>query len=216
MDQEPKNLFEIDDETGVIRSKRPLDREKFNSFTVRLAVKNDFQTSRGAQSAEGGYLSQAPLINALLMHGTRHQSAEFFKPLVCVSAWRRWNDEGRSSSQKQPEVNFQGAFMSVMGDILKCFKPDDCDVTLNLEANILHVSPVRFRAHVVSRYCSPSSSGLDGKEKKPVRDKVSGIVITFICFDCVFLCAAESLCTVAQRRETGESNHNRDRGPGSK
>lgn len=35
VDQEPKNLFEIDDKTGVIRSKRPLDREKYNSFTVR-------------------------------------------------------------------------------------------------------------------------------------------------------------------------------------
>ncbi|KAF0043107.1 hypothetical protein F2P81_004444 [Scophthalmus maximus] len=33
VDQEPKNLFEIDDKTGVIRSKRPLDREKHNSFT---------------------------------------------------------------------------------------------------------------------------------------------------------------------------------------
>lgn len=35
VDQEPKNLFEIDDKTGVIRSKRPLDREKYNSFTVK-------------------------------------------------------------------------------------------------------------------------------------------------------------------------------------
>ncbi len=34
VDQEPKNLFEIDDKTGVIRSKQPLDREKYNSFTV--------------------------------------------------------------------------------------------------------------------------------------------------------------------------------------
>lgn len=55
MDQEPKNLFEIDDKTGVIRSKRPLDREKYNSFTVRLGG-NDFQTSREAQSAEAGLL----------------------------------------------------------------------------------------------------------------------------------------------------------------
>lgn len=43
MDQEPKNLFEIDDKTGVIRSKQPLDREKYNSFTVRL--KNELQKS---------------------------------------------------------------------------------------------------------------------------------------------------------------------------
>uniref|UniRef100_A0A7N6BYR9 Cadherin domain-containing protein n=1 Tax=Anabas testudineus TaxID=64144 RepID=A0A7N6BYR9_ANATE len=35
VDQEPKNLFEIDDQTGVIRSKRPLDREKHNSFTLK-------------------------------------------------------------------------------------------------------------------------------------------------------------------------------------
>lgn len=34
MDQEPKNLFEIDDKLGVIRSKQPLDREKHSSFTV--------------------------------------------------------------------------------------------------------------------------------------------------------------------------------------
>lgn len=34
VDQDPKNLFEIDDKTGVIRSKRPLDRERYNSFTV--------------------------------------------------------------------------------------------------------------------------------------------------------------------------------------
>jgi len=35
VDQEPKNLFEIDDKTGIIRSKRPLDREKYNSFTLK-------------------------------------------------------------------------------------------------------------------------------------------------------------------------------------
>lgn len=35
VDQEPKNLFEIDDKKGVIRSKQPLDREKHRSFTVR-------------------------------------------------------------------------------------------------------------------------------------------------------------------------------------
>ncbi|XP_076594161.1 cadherin-15 [Chaetodon auriga] len=35
VDQEPKNLFEIDDKTGVIRSKRPLDREKYNTFTLK-------------------------------------------------------------------------------------------------------------------------------------------------------------------------------------
>ncbi|XP_068192407.1 cadherin-15 [Antennarius striatus] len=35
VDQEPKNLFEIDDKTGVIRSKKPLDREKYNSFTLK-------------------------------------------------------------------------------------------------------------------------------------------------------------------------------------
>ncbi|XP_047436799.1 cadherin-15 [Mugil cephalus] len=34
VDKEPKNLFEIDDKTGVIRSKRPLDREKHSSFTL--------------------------------------------------------------------------------------------------------------------------------------------------------------------------------------
>lgn len=56
VDQDPKNLFEIDDKTGVIRSKRPLDREKYNSFTVRPGGKNEFQTSREAQSAEAGYL----------------------------------------------------------------------------------------------------------------------------------------------------------------
>ncbi|KAM7424279.1 hypothetical protein PAMA_000559 [Pampus argenteus] len=35
VDQDPKNLFEIDDKTGIIRSKRPLDREKYNSFTLK-------------------------------------------------------------------------------------------------------------------------------------------------------------------------------------
>ncbi|XP_008308154.2 cadherin-15 [Cynoglossus semilaevis] len=35
VDQEPKNLFEIDDKTGVIRSKQPLDREKHKSFTLK-------------------------------------------------------------------------------------------------------------------------------------------------------------------------------------
>ncbi|KAM9408657.1 cadherin-15 isoform 2-T2 [Pholidichthys leucotaenia] len=35
VDQEPKNLFEIDDKTGWIRSKRPLDREKHSSFTLK-------------------------------------------------------------------------------------------------------------------------------------------------------------------------------------
>ncbi|XP_070821839.1 cadherin-15 [Chaetodon trifascialis] len=35
VDQEPKNLFEIDDKTGVIRSKRPLDREKYSTFTLK-------------------------------------------------------------------------------------------------------------------------------------------------------------------------------------
>uniref|UniRef100_A0A3Q3K7B2 Cadherin domain-containing protein n=1 Tax=Monopterus albus TaxID=43700 RepID=A0A3Q3K7B2_MONAL len=35
VDQEPKNLFEIDDRTGIIRSKRPLDREKYSSFALK-------------------------------------------------------------------------------------------------------------------------------------------------------------------------------------
>ncbi|XP_068598354.1 cadherin-15 [Brachionichthys hirsutus] len=35
VDQEPKDLFEIDDKTGVIRSKKPLDREKYNYFTLK-------------------------------------------------------------------------------------------------------------------------------------------------------------------------------------
>ncbi|XP_057687502.1 cadherin-15 [Corythoichthys intestinalis] len=35
VDQAPKNFFEIDDKTGVIRSKRPLDREKYNTFTLK-------------------------------------------------------------------------------------------------------------------------------------------------------------------------------------
>uniref|UniRef100_A0A147AY32 Cadherin-15 n=1 Tax=Fundulus heteroclitus TaxID=8078 RepID=A0A147AY32_FUNHE len=35
VDQEPKNLFEIDDKTGWIRSKRPLDRERHRSFTLK-------------------------------------------------------------------------------------------------------------------------------------------------------------------------------------
>lgn len=35
VDQEPKNLFEIDDKTGTIRSKQPLDREKHTSFTLK-------------------------------------------------------------------------------------------------------------------------------------------------------------------------------------
>ncbi|XP_061526112.1 cadherin-15 [Phycodurus eques] len=35
VDQAPKNFFEIDDKTGVIRSKCPLDREKYKSFTLK-------------------------------------------------------------------------------------------------------------------------------------------------------------------------------------
>lgn len=35
VDQDPKDLFEIDDVTGVIRSKRPLDREKHTHFTLK-------------------------------------------------------------------------------------------------------------------------------------------------------------------------------------
>ncbi|XP_054626807.1 cadherin-15 isoform X2 [Dunckerocampus dactyliophorus] len=35
VDQAPKNFFEIDDKTGMIRSKRPLDREKYSSFTLK-------------------------------------------------------------------------------------------------------------------------------------------------------------------------------------
>lgn len=36
VDQDPKDLFEIDDKTGWIRSMIPLDREKYRSFTVQL------------------------------------------------------------------------------------------------------------------------------------------------------------------------------------
>ncbi|KAM7406023.1 hypothetical protein PAMP_000429 [Pampus punctatissimus] len=46
VDQEPKNLFEIDDKTGIIRSKRPLDREKYNSFTHISVTQTLVQTSR--------------------------------------------------------------------------------------------------------------------------------------------------------------------------
>uniref|UniRef100_A0A674E4Z1 Cadherin 15, type 1, M-cadherin (myotubule) n=1 Tax=Salmo trutta TaxID=8032 RepID=A0A674E4Z1_SALTR len=35
VDQDPKNLFEIDDKTGWIRSMIPLDREKYRSFTLK-------------------------------------------------------------------------------------------------------------------------------------------------------------------------------------
>ncbi|KAJ7986042.1 hypothetical protein DPEC_G00346710 [Dallia pectoralis] len=35
VDQDPKNLFEIDDKTGWIRSMMPLDREKYRSFTLK-------------------------------------------------------------------------------------------------------------------------------------------------------------------------------------
>ena len=35
VDQDPKNLFDIDEKTGIIRSKHPLDREKHKSFKVR-------------------------------------------------------------------------------------------------------------------------------------------------------------------------------------
>ncbi|XP_015240359.1 PREDICTED: cadherin-15 [Cyprinodon variegatus] len=35
VDQEPKDLFEIDDKTGIIRSKKPLDRERYSSFTLK-------------------------------------------------------------------------------------------------------------------------------------------------------------------------------------
>ncbi|XP_036440313.1 cadherin-15 [Colossoma macropomum] len=35
VDQEPKDLFEIDDKTGWIKSKMPLDREKYKSFTLK-------------------------------------------------------------------------------------------------------------------------------------------------------------------------------------
>uniref|UniRef100_A0A4W5RFF6 Cadherin 15, type 1, M-cadherin (myotubule) n=1 Tax=Hucho hucho TaxID=62062 RepID=A0A4W5RFF6_9TELE len=35
VDQDPKNLFEIDDKTGWIRTMIPLDREKYRSFTLK-------------------------------------------------------------------------------------------------------------------------------------------------------------------------------------
>ncbi|XP_055777244.1 cadherin-15 [Salvelinus fontinalis] len=35
VDQDPKNLFEIDDKTGWIRSMIPLDREEYRSFTLK-------------------------------------------------------------------------------------------------------------------------------------------------------------------------------------
>ncbi|XP_046897810.1 cadherin-15 [Hypomesus transpacificus] len=35
VDQDPKDLFEIDDKTGEIRSKQPLDREKYSRFTLK-------------------------------------------------------------------------------------------------------------------------------------------------------------------------------------
>lgn len=35
VNQEPKDLFEIDEKTGWIMSKMPLDREKYNSFTLK-------------------------------------------------------------------------------------------------------------------------------------------------------------------------------------
>ncbi|XP_063044775.1 cadherin-15 [Engraulis encrasicolus] len=35
VNQEPKDLFEIDENTGWIMSKMPLDREKYNSFTLK-------------------------------------------------------------------------------------------------------------------------------------------------------------------------------------
>lgn len=34
---------------------------------------------------------------------------------------------------------FSRGFMGVLGEILKCFKPDDCDVTHDDEPNILHI-----------------------------------------------------------------------------
>lgn len=56
--------------------------------------------------------------------------------------------------RKQPEVNFQGDFMGILGDILKCSKPDDCDVTHSAEANILHTSLCHY-PHIL---CSDTSS----------------------------------------------------------
>ncbi|CAL8246986.1 unnamed protein product [Lota lota] len=35
VDQEPKNLFDIDEKTGIIRSKQPLDRENHKSFKLK-------------------------------------------------------------------------------------------------------------------------------------------------------------------------------------
>ncbi len=38
VDQDPKGLFEIDEKTGWIKSKIPLDREKHKSFKVNMLV----------------------------------------------------------------------------------------------------------------------------------------------------------------------------------
>lgn len=42
VDQDPKGLFEIDDKTGWIKSKMPLDREKHKSFKVNMFVETVF------------------------------------------------------------------------------------------------------------------------------------------------------------------------------
>lgn len=45
VDQDPKGLFEIDDKTGWIKSKRPLDREKHRSFMVNIKMIECFKQS---------------------------------------------------------------------------------------------------------------------------------------------------------------------------
>lgn len=71
--------------------------------------------------------------------------------------------------------------MSIMGDILKCFKPDDCDVSLNLEANILHLFPSAvpstYSVQIPKPHFRVQKETKERKEKTG-RDKVSGIVIT--------------------------------------
>lgn len=94
VDQEPKNLFEIDDKTGWIRSKRPLDREKYSSFTVRRRLCEERFFKSLEMSLDNRVLNAS--------HGELGESLHVFQRAAsrfCVKTYAR-DPDTRTDSQR--------------------------------------------------------------------------------------------------------------------